>query len=151
MLGYGHWIPIKDGDDRARALFHRHYSRYAYKDGRKPLLFVGPGEKMVLLTDDCLALWVWRKFINPDGAGGVNCAVFGSVGPLLSSELIREACALAEVRWPGERQYTYVNPRLIKSKNPGYCFKVAGFRQCGVTKVNKLLIFERLATSLNTF
>jgi hypothetical protein len=151
MLGYGHWIPIKDGDDRARALVQRHYSRYVYKDGRKPLLFVGPGEKMVLLTADCLAPWVWNKFTNPDGQVGINNVIFRNEGPILSSELIREACALAEVRWPGERQYTYINPAAIRSSNPGYCFKLAGFRQCGVTKVHKLLIFERLAPSLNTF
>ena len=50
LLSPSTWVPIKDGDDEARAFFDRHYSRYFYKDGRRPLLFVGPGQKMVLRT-----------------------------------------------------------------------------------------------------
>lgn len=137
------WYPTKDGDPRALALYERHYSAHQYKDGRKRRLFVGPGQKMVLLTADCRALFVWRKFVSGDGQEGVNCAVFRNEGPLLSSDLIREACHWAEQRWPGQRQYTYVKGSAVKSVNPGYCFKLAGFAKCGVTKWNKLLILER--------
>ena len=56
------WLPVKDGDRRAWSLFQDHYSRYIYADGRRPRLFVGPGEKMVLLTQECDALFVWRMF-----------------------------------------------------------------------------------------
>lgn len=136
-----HWYAAKDGDARARALFDRHYSRYRYADGRRPKLFVGPGEKIVLLTASCDALFVWRKFISMDHQAGVNCAVFRNEGKFLSSDLIREACELAWQRWPGERLYTYVNGRKIKSTNPGYCFLVAGWRKCGVTK-GGLVILE---------
>ncbi len=136
MLITGHWIEVKDGDDRARALMCRHYSARHYTDGRKRTLFVGPGEKMVLLTEDCAALFVWRKFIDDaqPKQEGVNCAVFRNEGQLLSSELIREACEMAWQRWPGERLYTYVNSKKIKSTNPGYCFLRAGFKKCGTTK-----------------
>ncbi len=137
------WREAKDGDDRARGIFERHYSRKHYADGRRPLLFVGPGEKMVLLTAGCDALFVWRKFLSGDGQRGVNCAVFRNEGPLLSSFLIEEACQLAWGRWPGERLYTYVNPRKVRSSNPGYCFLMARFKRAGVTKWNKLLIFAR--------
>jgi hypothetical protein len=30
------WIEVRDGNDTARAIFDQHYSRYFYKDGRKP-------------------------------------------------------------------------------------------------------------------
>lgn len=140
----GYWLPVKDGDARARWLFNRHYSKYHYADGRKPALFVGPGEKLVLLTVDCLALWVWRKFISDSGQQGVNCAVFRNEGPIQSSLLVREACAIADARWPGERQYTFVKASAIRSTNPGYCFKVAGWRECGRTKARGLVILERL-------
>lgn len=140
----GHWYSVLDGDGRARAIFDRHYSRYHYVDGRKPKLFVGPGEKMVLMTSECDALWVWRKFISGDGQQGVNCAVFRNEGQVRSSELITEAMALAWARWPNERLYTYVNGGAVQSANPGYCFKVAGWRKCGETKVNKLVILEVL-------
>lgn len=66
-----HWLPVKDGDARAFALFRRHYSYREYADGRRAnlcnrnrQLFVGPGGKLVLMTVDCDALFVWRKFID---------------------------------------------------------------------------------------
>lgn len=43
----------------------------------------------------------------------------------------------------GSRLYTYVDRRKVRSPNPGYCFKVAGWRNCGVTKARKLAILER--------
>jgi hypothetical protein len=138
------WVVTLDGDDSARAIFDRHYSRYRYADGRKRLLFVGPGEKLVLLRHDARALFVWRKFHSDDGQAGVNCSIFRNEGAELSSQLIREADALADARWPGERHYTYVAPAKIRSTNPGCCFKHAGWRTCGVTKWRKLAILERL-------
>ena len=123
------WVEVKDGNDTARALFDQHYSRYHYADGRKPLLFVGPGEKLVLLWHDARAVFVWRKFISKDGQQGVNCAVFRNVGAGRASDLIRAAHMLAWERWPGERFYTYVNPRRVERKRqPGRCFLKAGWR-----------------------
>lgn len=136
------WIEVKDGDLSGRHLYHRHYSRRRYADGRGPMLFVGPGEKMVLLTADARALFVWRKFVSMDKQEGVNCAVFRNEGAVLSSDLIRAADALAWERWPGERHYTYVNPGKVRSRNPGCCFLKAGWRKCGITK-GQLLILER--------
>lgn len=138
-----HWYAIRDGDPIGRAMVNRHYSARNYKDGRRPKLFVGPGEKMVLMTSDSLALFVWRKFISDDGQVGINCAVFRNESEELSSMLILEAEQLASIRWPGERFYTYVNPRKIISKNPGYCFKCAGWVECGRTK-RGLIILEKI-------
>jgi hypothetical protein len=138
------WIPVLDGNDSARAIFHRHYSWKPYRDGRKPLLFTGPGGKLVLLWPDARALFVWRRFISGDGQTGINCAVFRNEGDVRSSDLIRAADAIADHRWPGERHYTYVNTRKIRSTNPGFCFQMAGWRRCGITKHNKLVILERM-------
>ena len=137
------WIEVKDGDPRARGIFRRHYSYRPYADKRNPMLFVGPGQKMVLLTVDCKAIFVWRKFISGDGQEGVNCAVFRNESELLSSDLILEAEQMAEQRWPGERLYTYINGKRIKSSNPGYCFLQAGWGKCGFTKTHKLVILEK--------
>lgn len=144
LFGDG-WQAVRDGDDTCRHIFDRHYSRYRYADGRKSKLFVGPGEKMVLLWPDARALFVWRKFISADGQDGVNCAVFRNEGAGLSSKLIRQADAMADGRWPGQRHYTYVNPRAVRSSNPGYCFLMAGWRRCGITKERQLLVLERPA------
>jgi len=145
LFGDG-WLAVRDGDDTARALFQLHYSYRPYADGRRPMLFVGPGEKLVLLRRDVSALFVWRKFMSGDGQLGINCAVFRNQGDERSSDLIREADAIADERWPGERHYTYVNPRKIRSVNPGYCFKAAGWKTCGITKHRKLVILERAVT-----
>lgn len=152
MLDYL-WLAVKDGDERAAALYRRHYSCYQYADGRRDrygyhnrYMIVGPGEKMVLLTPNCDALFVWRKFIDKSGQIGVNCAVFRNESPVLSSALILAAEELACARWPGQRLYTYVNASAVASVNPGYCFKMAGWRRCGVTQARKLLIFEKVVS-----
>lgn len=146
------WLPCLDGDDRAWAMARRHYS--AEKNpSPKIRQFVGPGEKMVLLTQNCLALFAWRKFIDDSGQQGVNCAIFRNEGgngcvngthDHNSANLIARACEIAWGRWPGERLYTYVNPKKIRSSNPGYCFKRAGWKRCGETK-GGLVVLELLA------
>ncbi len=141
------WMPIRDGNMHGRAMYERHYSCRHVKDGRRTKLFVGPGQK---LCPSLGALFVWRKFIDRSGQVGVNCAIFRNEnafdGAIKSSELILAAETLAWTRWPRQRLYTYVNPRRIRSRNPGYCFKMAGWRVCGITKINKLLILEKYPT-----
>jgi len=139
------WIEVKDGNNTAREIYDGHYSRHFYADGRNPKLFVGPGEKVVLITPEADALFIWRKFVSANGQQGVNCSTFRNESERLSSELILEAERFAWYYWPGERLYTYVNPREIRSTNPGYCFLMAGWRKCGITKWNKLLILEKYA------
>jgi hypothetical protein len=137
------WWLTKDGDKACLKLYERHYSAYKYKDGRERKLFCGPGETIVLRTFSGDAMLVWRKFRDDSGQKGVNCAVFRNESTHLSSELIRQADAIADKIWPSERHYTYVNEERIRSKNPGCCFKAAGWKVFGRTKVNKLLIMER--------
>lgn len=144
LFGDG-WVEVKDGNDTGRAIFDRHYSRF--RDGaprRRSLLYLGPGEKLVLVTACARALFAWRKFLDDSGQTGVNCAIFRNEGAGLSSNLIRAADEIAWARWPGERHYTYVNPADLPGTNPGYCFLVAGWRRCGYTKKRHLLILERL-------
>jgi hypothetical protein len=136
------WWLTKDGDVSCLALYERHYSCYRYRDGRRRSQFVGPGESIVLRTDAADALFVWRRFIDDSGQEGVNCAVFRNESAYLSSELIRQADAIADHVWPGSRHYTYVSPKDIRSRNPGFCFIAAGWRRCGVTR-GGLCIIER--------
>lgn len=58
----GYWLPSNHADPRAIALYPRHYSARHYRDGRKLFTsgFCPPGEKMVLLTEDCRALFAWH-------------------------------------------------------------------------------------------
>ncbi len=132
------WGEYKDGHPDALALYARHYSARECADRAQ---FIGPGEKMVLLTAERDALFAWRKFIDDSGQTGVNCAVFRNESKHLASDLIREAMAIAWRRWPGERLYTYVDASAVKSTNAGCCFKMAGWSQCGTTK-GGLIILE---------
>jgi hypothetical protein len=141
LFGDG-WIEVRDANDTARDIFRRHYS--CRNKMSKSLFFAGWGHKMVLLTADAKAMFVWRyKEFREDGQEGINCAVFRNEGAGLSSDLIRAADALADARWPGERHFTFVNSQKIASSNPGYCFKAAGWRSCGITQ-RGLHILERL-------
>jgi hypothetical protein len=133
------WMHLKDGDPSCLSMFLRHYTA---RQRRKIRQFVGPGEKMVLMTPNAHALFVWRKFKSDNGQTGVNCAVFRNEGGGLASDLIRAADTEAWQRWPGERLYTYVDPSKVRHKrDPGRCFLRAGWRKCGVT-AKGLLILE---------
>lgn len=143
------WWLTKDGDRACLALYERHYSAYRYADGRKRRLFCGPGRKLVLRTWWGDACFVWRRFIDAcidvrtgQPQVGINCAVFRNESRHRSSDLIRQADAIADCEWPHCRHYTYVNPQAVASRNPGFCFLVAGWHRCGWTK-HGLLILER--------
>lgn len=136
------WWITRDGDKSCLALYERHYSAYTYADGRERRQMLGPGQTILLRTRNADAVFGWRKFIDDSGQLGVNCAVFRNEGPTLSSLLVRQADAIADHVWPGERHYTYVRPSAVRSSNPGYCFLAAGWRRCGHTK-GGLLILER--------
>lgn len=137
------WFLSKDGDKTLLALYERHYSCYRYRDGRKRNQFVGPGETIVLRTDAGDAGFVWRKFIDDSGQHGVNCAFFRNESTHLSSELIRQADAVADFCWPGQRHYTYVDPQKTRRKrDPGRCFVRAGWKRFGQTK-SGLIVLER--------
>lgn len=129
-----YWILAQDGEPDLRKLYERHYSCYHYKDGRKPKKFVGPGEYICLTLPNRKALFVWRKFRDASGQKGINCAIFRNESEILSSNLIREADAIADYGWPGERHYTYVRAEAVKSRNPGWCFICAGWKRSGFTK-----------------
>jgi DNA modification methylase len=137
---YDHWREFRDGHPAALALYERHYSARPLADRK---LFMGPGQKLVLLTQGDEALFAWRKFIDDAGQTGINCAVFRNESRIRSEDLIREAMAIAWLRWPGERFYTYVDAAEVQSSNPGYCFLQAGWSKCGETKTG-LVILEAL-------
>lgn len=137
------WLEVRDGNPTAAALYDRHYSRSPRAVGDPRC--AGPGQKMVLLTPCARALFVWRVFRSKDPTaadGDVNCAIFRNEGAGRSSDLIRAAMELAWDRWPARRLYTYVNPRRVRSTNPGACFKAAGWRACGTTKTRRLVVLE---------
>lgn len=107
---------------------------------------MGPGEKLVLITPWEDAVFGWRKAIRADGQTGVECSLFRNESPILSSELILEAERLAWQRWPGERLFTYVDPRKVASRNPGYCYLKAGWKRSPLRSGRGMMLLEKLPT-----
>jgi len=149
-----HWLSVRRTDERAYALYRRHYS--ASKGARWRRVgntnVTSAGQTMVLLSQCGRALFVWLRCMVPrlDAQLGVNCAVFRNEGPDLSSTLIREADELAWRRWPDERRhFTYVDgaqttQRRSRHAAAGACFRHAGWRECGASKTG-LVLLERVA------
>lgn len=134
----GNWLPIKDSDPRAVALFRRHYSCRNPEIDYVRYGFSGNGESMVMLTLDCKALWCWRLVESE----GVYCSVFRNEGLILSSLLVREADSLAWERWRNiPRHYTHIDGQKVGGD--GKCFKAAGWKKLkGRTKKNHLITLE---------
>ena len=133
------WRISRDADPDGRKLADNHYSRKT--KGAK--YFCGPGEKLVLITPDKNALFVWRKNkYRQDGQKGVECSLFRNEGTYLSSKLIKQAVKMAREKWANARLFTYINPSAIKSTDPGHCFKQAGWRKIGTNQNGKLVLLE---------
>lgn len=54
--------------------------------------------------------------------------------------MIQEAAEIVFRKWGQARCYTLIDPKKISSPNPGYCFKVAGWRVCGTSKTGKVIL-----------
>jgi hypothetical protein len=116
-------------DTAAAALADRHYSRRTVGSPQ----FAPPGRTVVLVTPDELAAWVthWPDADKTmDGMDSWRCSLFRNEGPRLSSELILEAMRLTAEFWderPADGWLTFVDTTKVRSKNPGACFKKAGW------------------------
>lgn len=140
LFGDG-WIEVKDGNDTARDLFRRHYSYRRRTAGRRVNeLIVGLGFKLLLLTPDGGALCAWRREKHRrDGQTGVECCIFRREQGELATVLLRQAMGRAIDKWPGERLFTFVDPRKVKPTmvrgHPvwGFIFYRCGWQFAGLT------------------
>lgn len=140
LIGSG-WMEVLDGNDTARAIFDRHYSRRRPARGRSPKLIIGPGEKLLLLAADATALCAWRRERHRlDGQRGVECCIYRREDGDLASAQLRAAMMLARRRWPGSRLFSFVDPRKVAPTmvrgHPvwGFCFYKAGWHFAGLSK-----------------
>jgi hypothetical protein len=132
------WRRSFRADPLALPLADRHYTRQ--KPGSPQ--FVPPGRCLVLLTACERALWVssWpmAEYVKHAWAGAWMCTMFRNEGAGLSSELILSAVAATRAFWgeaPPLGMVTFVDPRKTRRKrDPGRCFRRAGFQPVGWTK-----------------
>ena len=131
------WCVSHRADPRAVPLADRHYTRQSVGAPQ----FVPPGRCLVLLAPDADALWVtsWPRpeYVKHAWPGAWVCSLFRNEGPVLSSELVREAVAVTRWFWlrvPELGMVTFVDPTKTRRKrDPGRCFRMAGFVPCGFT------------------
>lgn len=139
-------VPTTHFDGECAELADRHYSRRTV--GARQFLY--SGRKLVLRNADGSVVFGWMypdATMRMDGQTGYNCAIFRNEQTARpASEIILEAEAWAVEKWGPNRGYTYVDPRHVKSPNPGYCFKLAGWRFVKRTADGKhLLVKDELA------
>jgi hypothetical protein len=127
-------MQTKDGDPEIVALANRHYSRKNPGHSK----FVGPGQCIVLRNPAGTWGFAWRKCkYRLDDQTGWECSFFRNESKELSSAIILK-CEL----FVTGRMFTMVNPKKVKSTNPGYCFQMAGWKKAGVSK-GGLVILEK--------
>lgn len=142
------WCVSHRADPRALPLANRHYNRQTPESPQ----FVPPGRCLVLLTADATALWVtsWPQFSDHAWPGAWVNTLFRNERPdlHLSSELIREAVAATLARFgdpPALGMVTFVQPSAVRRKrDPGRCYRRAGFRAVGETAVHKHVALQLL-------
>ena len=120
-------------DPEMAALADRHYSRRTV--GARQ--FLPNGRKLVIRNSAGTVLfgWLWAyEGLRMDGQTGYCCAIFRNESARRSSEIILECEVVAFREWGPNRLFTYVDPKRVRSANPGYCFKVAGWRFAGFSK-----------------
>lgn len=143
------WMRTWRADPRAALLADRHYSRQAPGTDQ----FSPPGRVLVLVTPDYDALWVtswpYAQFVNrqqyPDAW---VCTLFRRepTCPHLASDLIRSAVAATRWIWPdvpAAGMVTMVDAGKVRHKrDPGRCFRRAGFVPAGETQEAGLLVMR---------
>lgn len=145
-----YWTRVKKTDRRACALADRHYSRRKVGSPQ----FMPPGQTIVLYAgeapDDAVFGW-WR----PDPASGIKamngldgwtCTIFRNESPVLSSTLVLAAePAMAEFGYNigPDGMLTYVWDKKVQSSNPGFCFKMAGWRVRGRSADDKKTLLHK--------
>ena len=155
------WWLTTDQDAALLEMHARNYSKYRYRDGRAVNQCMGPGQKVPLRTHGdswaCDAIFGWRKFIDDcldertgERQQGVNCAFFRNESATRSSDLVRQADAIADCLWLDRRHYTYVDPASVRSGLAGACFLYAGWKYARhhgrrLRTKSGLLILERVS------
>lgn len=157
-LAMDRWRPAagnRDAQRIARELADAHYPRKVRK-AKSSKQVAPPGRRWVLVSTVLgRALWVVCQNRDPRGTERFRCTLFRNESACRSSELIAEATQLTYERWrrrgwlasaPPLR--TEIDPLEVRRKrDPGRCFRKAGWRRVGKTDGAKkgrrdLLIFE---------
>lgn len=129
------------------ALADRHYSRRKIGSPQ----FMPPGQTLVLVSPTLDAVFGWwrphpRSGIEAmNGLDGWTCTIFRNESRFLSSTMILVAEQELLTRYPcgPDGLLTYVADKKIRSTNPGFCFKQAGWRAIGRSADGKKTLLQK--------
>lgn len=138
------WQLSNRADPRARELADSHYNRQKVGSPQ----FVPPGRCIVLWQPHAfwVTSWPFAEYVKHAWAGAWVNSAFRNEGAGLSSELILEAIAATRSIWnpPPLGIVTFVDESKVRRKrDPGRCYRRAGFEHVGETK-GGLLAFQML-------
>jgi hypothetical protein len=137
----GRLIVVDKFDAESVMLADGHYSRQ--KPGTNQ--FMPPGRTIVIRDPEGTVVFGWlSQQFRDDGENGYNCSIFRNVSGRLSSDVILECEQIVFEAWGENRVFTYVDPLHIRSVNPGYCFKKAGWIFVRRTQDGKHLLAKEL-------
>ena len=131
------------------ALADRHYSRQTPGSPQ----CISPGTYVALISADKTAGWVttWPRFAQHAWRGAWVNTLFRKEGDGLASDMIRHAVAHTRAAWPAVPalgMITFVDGSKIRRKrDPGRCYRKAGFRHVGFTK-GGLYAFQMLEAEM---
>lgn len=145
------WLLSNRADAEVVPLADRHYNRQKIGSPQ----FAPPGRCLVLKTAALDAFWItswpFAEFVKHAWAGAWMCSAFRNEGQHLSSDLIREAVAATKARYgdsPPLGMVTFVDAgKTRRKRDPGRCFRRAGFNHIGFTKAG-LFAFQLLPSDM---
>lgn len=147
------WRLSWKADPVARVIADRHYNRH--KVGA--IQFVPPGRCVVLVIPEVafwITSWPFARFVKHAWAGAWVCSAFRNERPdlYLSSELIVSAIAATRAVWadpPELGMVTFVDPgKTRRKRDPGRCYRRAGFAEVGRTKDLGLVALQLLPDAM---
>jgi hypothetical protein len=148
------WERSWRADPRGARLADRHYSRQKIGAAQ----FVPPGGCVVFVAGEAPRSAVWvtstplAEWVKHAWAGAWINSLFRNEGAGLSSELILEAVAATRYVLgapPPLGMVTFVDAGKVRRKrDPGRCYRRAGFRHVGETKEDGLLAFQLLPAEM---
>lgn len=146
---------VKPTEDAILAMVRSHYSHRDNIEKRprttKTSKTWWSNARLVVFSDPERTLvfaWQWPKDgMRKDNQNGFNNTLFHRSDrcDFQASDIILAAERVVIEHWGANRAYTYVDAEKIKSANPGYCYKMAGWKQIGVSKSGKPLLEKYLS------
>lgn len=136
------WTRVGKFHPESALLADRHYSRRKVGSPQ----FMPPGQTIVLYMPGAVFGW-WRPHPSSgikamNNLDGWTCTIFRNETNQLSSGLILAAELFIEDCGPSGL-ITYVYDAKVRSRNPGCCFKLAGYRRTGRSADGKKTLLQK--------